>query len=256
MPYSEWDIIVIRIGLLGSTGRMGQWVSKLLCTEFTEKAALVVQVDQAKSIDSLFSSDVVIDFSSAEGTQTLIQSALKHRGRLPCLVIGTTGWNSTKNEELDQLVKKTPILVAPNFSIAVFAFKKILEQFSPLLESLHYTPVMTDIHHIHKKDAPSGTALSLQLSMDALNPSRIPIHSVRAGEVIGEHSVTFYGKGDRISIEHQAQDRSIFARGAIEVAIWIARNHAEVQRLQRVIGIDFYFEKIKENHLCSNSRKD
>lgn len=129
--------------------------------------------------------------------------------------------------------------------MGVFAVSEILKQFSPQLKALGYTPVLVEAHHCHKKDAPSGTALSLQKAIDPMQPSQIQTHSIRAGEVIGEHSVTFYGAGDRITLHHSAQDRSIFARGAIEVALWMARCRHELDDSREILGIDQYFRNLK-----------
>ena len=88
-----------------------------------------------------------------------------------------------------------------------------------MLEALGYTPVITETHHRHKRDAPSGTAISLQQCLQPFGD--IQTHSVRAGEVPGTHEVRFFGDHDELSIRHEARDRGVFASGAIEAALWL-----------------------------------
>jgi 4-hydroxy-tetrahydrodipicolinate reductase len=102
------------------------------------------------------------------------------------------------------------------------ALLHFLKSASPLLEKLGYTPVVTETHHKHKKDMPSGTAISIQRAIAPAGPGNVQTHSVRAGEIIGDHEVTFYGPGDHLTFGHFAQDRSIFARGAIDCALWLS----------------------------------
>lgn len=234
---------MIRVGLLGASGRMGLWVSKLLQTEFAAKAQLAANPARGEALDSLLSTDVVIDFSQPAAMLALAEAALKHTGPLPAFVVGSTGWKIDERHKLEELAKKTPVLMASNFSTGVLALLDILKQASPLLEKLGYTPVITEAHHKHKKDAPSGTAISIQRAIAPAGPGNVQVHSVRAGEVIGDHEVTFYGPGDHITIGHFAQDRSIFARGAIDVALWLAGRRGNAAA--GLIGIDKYFEEIK-----------
>ena len=234
---------MIRVGLLGASGRMGLWVSKLLQTEFAAKAQLAANPARGEALDSLLSTDVVIDFSQPAAMLALAEAALKHTGPLPAFVVGSTGWKIDERHKLEELAKNTPVLMASNFSTGVLALLDILKQASPLLEKLGYTPVITEAHHKHKKDAPSGTAISIQRAIAPAGPGNVQVHSVRAGEVIGDHEVTFYGPGDHITIGHFAQDRSIFARGAIDVALWLAGRRGNAAA--GLIGIDKYFEEIK-----------
>jgi 4-hydroxy-tetrahydrodipicolinate reductase len=125
----------------------------------------------------------------------------------------------------------------------VLALTEILRSAAPLLDRLGYQPVIVDTHHKHKKDSPSGTALSLQRAIAPAGPGNVQTHSIRQGEVIGDHEVTFYGAADHLTFGHFAQDRSIFARGAIQCALWLSSQRGSMTGF---IGIENYFKFLKE----------
>lgn len=230
-----------KIGVLGSKGRMGEWVTRLLAAEFPDKATLHATADRGEPFDGFLSCDAVIDFSSPAAALSLVGTALRNTGeQLPAFVIGSTGWKLDERRVLEQLAAKTPVLISSNFSTGVLGLLELLKQAAPLFERLGYTPVIVETHHKHKKDAPSGTALSLQRAISPAGPGNIQTHSVRAGEVIGDHEVTFYGPGDSVSLRHHAQDRSIFARGAIETAIWLSKSRAGHPE-GKLLSMDDYF---------------
>jgi 4-hydroxy-tetrahydrodipicolinate reductase len=236
---------VIRIGLLGAKGRMGRYVSDILARDFAQKAQLASTPGRGESPSPLLGTDVVIDFSSPTAMLSLAELALMHQGPLPAFVVGSTGWKIDERRKLEELSHRTPVLVASNFSTGVLALLDILKTASPWLERLGYTPVIVETHHKHKKDAPSGTALSIQRAISPAGPGNVQTQSVRAGEIIGDHEVTFYGSGDHITIGHFAQDRSIFARGAIDTALWLASKRGEA-RQPGLMTMDQYFQSLKE----------
>lgn len=239
------------MGLLGARGRMGKWVCQLIATEFEKVITLNSEVNREDPLEPLLKTDVVIDFSSPERMIQIVRLALKKPKNLPPFVVGSTGWNDQTSPYLEELGQKTSVLVAANFSMGIFTLSKILRQFSPLLKKLGYTSVIVETHHCHKKDSPSGTANFLKQSMSAAlgQPPLldIPIHSIRAGEVVGDHEVSFFGAADKITVGHFAQDRSIFARGAIQAALWLAQRQKENPEVKGVIGIEHYFESVKES---------
>jgi 4-hydroxy-tetrahydrodipicolinate reductase len=183
----------------------------------------------------------VIDFSSPEAMTALASAAIAqpHGTRLPVFVVGSTGWTKESLALLDALAKRTPVLMASNFSTGVLALQEILKTAAPMLKRLGYTPVLVDTHHRHKKDAPSGTARTLQRIISPDND--VQTHSVRAGEVIGDHEITFYGPGDHLTLGHFAQDRSIFARGAIDCALWMASHRDKTVKAGALIDISAFF---------------
>ncbi len=202
---------------------MGRSVIERVAADFAEQAEVVARVSSQDNVDDLANVDVIVDFSLPYGTDRLI-GWLKNRGeRAPLLVSGTTGLTDDVLDGLRQLGKNTKVLHSNNFSAGVAALTGILEFAVPVLEELGYTPVLTEAHHEHKLDAPSGTAKSLCETLQPDAPESIQVHSIRAGEVIGKHDVRFYGAHDEIVIGHEAKDRGLFARGAVDAALWLYR---------------------------------
>lgn len=232
---------MIRVGLLGARGRMGQWVARLLSTEFSSKARLEAQPVRGESLATLLGVDVVIDFSLPEAFTELAREALASNSALPAFVVGSTGWKAEQRAVVEELAQRTPVLMSSNFSTGVLALQQILKNATPMLGKLGYTPVLVDTHHRHKKDAPSGTALLLTRTMETAGATApIQTQSVRAGEIVGDHEITFYGPGDHIVLGHFAQDRSIFARGAIDAAIWLHESRPTL-RLGEVLSMERFF---------------
>jgi 4-hydroxy-tetrahydrodipicolinate reductase len=197
---------------------MGKVVQTLLNDQGLK---LTGMIGQGGDFESLQSSDVVIDFSLPAGVLSFIER-FGETEKPPALVVASTGWKLEERKLLEAYSKKAPLLISANFSMGVLALMEILRTASPLLEKLGYSPVIRETHHIHKKDAPSGTALSLQRVISPAGPGNVQTLSVRAGEIVGDHEVTFYGPADHLTFGHFAQDRTLFARGAIEAAHWLA----------------------------------
>ncbi len=239
---------MIRIGLLGSSGRMGTLITSLAQNEFKSDLEIIAMARKGDPLDPLLSADVIIDVSFPPVMTQLANLALKKGKDLPRFVVGSTGWSPEGLCLLEKLAGATPTLLSTNFSSGVFALSMMLKEYAPLFKKMGYVPVMIEKHHIHKKDAPSGTARTLQGSIDPVHPAQVQTHSVRAGEVIGDHEVTFYGAGDQITLSHHAQDRTIFARGAIETARWLATAKTS-SHSHRILGMSDYFESLKTNSL-------
>ncbi len=237
---------MIRLGLLGATGRMGTLITSLIQSEFKSEIEVVAFARKGDSLEPLLSTDVVIDVSLPPVMAQLASLAVKRAKNLPRFVVGSTGWAPEDYAVIESLSQLTPVLVASNFSSGVFALSMILKDYAPLFKKLEYTPVIIERHHCHKKDAPSGTARTLQKSISPQNPDQIQTQSIRAGEVIGDHEVTFFGAGDQITLSHHAQDRSIFARGAIQVAKWLTQAPPQTNK---TLGMSDYFESLKTESL-------
>lgn len=235
---------MIQFGLLGSHGRMGKWVSALLASDYSNRAALKVAANRGVDLNPLLQTDAIVDFSSPDATAELAAAAITKGGRLPVFVVGSTGWQPEQMSVLTMLAEKTPVLVSSNFSTGVLALQHILKTHSSLLMKLGYQPVMVETHHRHKKDAPSGTALLLNGTIQSSSQSGpIQTHSIRSGEVIGEHELTFYSSADKITLGHSAQDRSIFARGAIDAGIWLHEKRAQLNP-KHILSMQEYFTGI------------
>ena len=202
---------------------MGRAVIDTLTADFARQAEVAARISSQDTIDDFANVDVIVDFSLPDGTDRLI-GWLQNRGeRAPVLVSGTTGLADDVLDRLRKLGESTKVLHSNNFSAGVAALTSILEFAVPVLEELGYTPVLTEAHHEHKRDAPSGTAKSLCETLQPDAPDSIQVHSIRAGEVIGKHDVRFYGAHDEIVIGHEAKHRGLFAQGAVDAALWLCR---------------------------------
>ncbi len=183
--------------------------------------------------------DVALDFSHSRATPANL-AACCAAGKP--LLIGTTGLGSDTQHELERAARHIALLVAPNTSVGVTLLVELVRQCARALPALFDVEII-EAHHRHKKDAPSGTALALGQSVaDArgaeLDPAvllhRAGGHArkegdigfavVRGGDIVGEHTVLFAGPGEQVTLGHRATDRGVFARGALDAAVWLARH--------------------------------
>lgn len=203
---------------------MGTSVTDLIRKEYAGQAIVKASVDRNNGqIDDFKSVDAIIDFSLPAGTAALLSWFEAEVGQLPVYICGTTGLTDALSSRLKNLSDSTVVFHATNFSSGVAALSAILKFAMPMLKALSYTPLVTEIHHVHKLDAPSGTAVTLCNVISPNDPESVKVRSIREGEVVGKHDVTFAGAADRIVIGHEASDRSLFARGAIEAALWLCQ---------------------------------
>lgn len=184
----------------GVKGRMGRTLTTL------------VENDSSLSLqNNLETADVAIDFSSHAALAELLQRC----GNLKKpVVVGTTGHSPQNMKILQEMSKQIPILFSPNFSLGMAVCLEAAKQIAQQLKGLCQIEII-EAHHQTKKDKPSGAALKLA---QAVSDKEIPIHSIRAGDIIGDHTVVFVLAGERIELKHQAQSREVFARGAVLAA--------------------------------------
>jgi 4-hydroxy-tetrahydrodipicolinate reductase len=172
------------------------------------------------------------------------------------MVIGTTGFSKEDMKEIDPLIRSIPCVMASNMSTGVNLLLRILQDVARVLDD-EYDIEIIEAHHRLKKDAPSGTALKMaQVIADALHRSldevavytrkgligerakkEIGIQTIRAGDIVGEHTVIFGGLGERIEVTHKASSRDTFARGALRAALWISGKPAGLYDMQDVLGL-------------------
>lgn len=217
----------MRIALLGY-GRMGQTIEKI-AKERGNTIARIIDKDDDFNPEGI---DVAIDFSIPEAAAKNIENCLNNN--IP-VVSGTTGWL----QDYDKMValcseKKGAFLYASNFSVGVNIFFELNKVLAKMMKNIPgYTASMEETHHIHKVDAPSGTAITLAEGMiensdldgwilDNQEENKLPIHSIREGEVPGTHSIKYSSEVDDIFIEHKAHSRQGFALGAVIAAEWLA----------------------------------
>jgi 4-hydroxy-tetrahydrodipicolinate reductase len=196
-------------------GKMGREVDSVL----RERGHEPVPVLRGQA----FPADCVvgIDFTAPDGIEANITAALAAGARY---VVGTTGW-SDRRDAVAQVVtaKKGGLVHAANFSLGVNIFYLIVRQAGALLAPFpEYDPYILERHHREKKDAPSGTAKVLAGFLEAAGARDVPVTSLRAGGIVGDHTVGFDSGGDEILLEHRARSRRGFAIGAVLAAEWIA----------------------------------
>lgn len=239
-----------RIVLVGARGRMGLAVQSAAPEAGLAIAATVNSPDDLGA--ALDAGDVVVDFSAAHATARLLELAVAKRKPL---VIGTTGHDASTKESLRRLAAQVPTVWAGNFSVGVNLLFALTARAARTLGA-DYDAELIELHHRHKKDAPSGTAARLleiilaarQLDAGALkhgrvgltgerSPGEVGVHAVRGGDIVGEHTVLFAGPGERLELKHQATDRLIFARGALHAARWVVRQPPGLYDMQDVLGL-------------------
>jgi 4-hydroxy-tetrahydrodipicolinate reductase len=195
---------------------------------------------------------VAIDFSLHSATVELAEICAA-RG-IP-LIIGTTGHTDEERKRILVCTKSIPIVWAGNYSIGVNLLFHLTELSARVLGN-RYQPEIVEIHHKHKKDAPSGTALDLAGALEAAPAfveakrqsgrdgetgarpdGEIGLHALRGGEVVGEHTVFLFGEHDRIELTHRASDRRIFATGAYRAAHWAATRDPGLYSMRDVLGL-------------------
>jgi 4-hydroxy-tetrahydrodipicolinate reductase len=236
----------LRIALVGAAGRMGQ---AIIGVAESENAEIVAKSDLGDQVTSA-NADVLIDFSSAAAAEAICDAAMKSS---TALVIGTTGHLAKEKQAIDAAARKIPVVFASNFSIGVNALFSLTEQAAKILgENVDLEIVET--HHRMKKDAPSGTAKTLaEILQRARNTkklrhgregmigererSEIGIHSVRGGDVVGDHTVIFAGQGERLELTHRASSRETFARGALRAARWVMGKPPGLYDMRDVLGL-------------------
>lgn len=203
----------IRLAISGHRGRMGQALQRLM--EASAEVTYVGSVFDAQHrlcVDVCEQADVIIDFATPEATQVLLQQVAKP------ILIGTTGHALPLQSTLG-----IPILYAPNTSPGIQLLRQALVAIAPYLDDADIEIVET--HHKHKRDKPSGTALSLKATLEQLTHNRVPItiHALRGGGASGEHEVRFYWGEESLCLTHRSFSRDVYAKGAIKLALWLAK---------------------------------
>ncbi len=253
-----------KVGILGSTGRMGAHLIKnVLETDGLELSVLhvfdelKVAVPETTLITNdmktfLENCDVVIDFSAPVATQELLETALENPTPL---VIATTGFNEHQQNLLAEASKEMAVLYSSNMSAGIALLKQLVEQVSATLKDFDIEIV--EQHHRHKVDSPSGTALTLGefaakgrgLDLDAVRISgrdgqigartkdEIAVMALRGGDIVGRHTVGFYNDGEFLELNHTATSRETFSKGAIRAAAWLVDKESGLYSINDCLGI-------------------
>ena len=242
----------LRISLLGADGRMGEAISAAV--QSSVDLSIGARCDKGGVLDETISAgDVTIDFSSVEATKDICEACL--RSKTP-LVIGTTGHSAEQRKFIKTAAKSVPIVFAPNFSVGVNTLFWLTRKTAELLGS-DFDLEIVEMHHRLKKDAPSGTAQKLAEILSGVRKldmqkdvthgrhgmigerpgKEIGMHSLRGGDVVGEHEVIFAGPGEQLALTHRASSRETFARGALRAARWIVGKQPGLYSMEDVLGL-------------------
>jgi 4-hydroxy-tetrahydrodipicolinate reductase len=242
--------MALKILLNGARGKMGRAVAAAATDMGIEVAASTDLGDDLRA--AMKPVDVVVDFSSHQATRSLLETA-SACGKP--VVIGTTGHPQAEREDLLRLAARVPCVWTGNFSIGVNLLFALARRAARALGD-EFDVEILEMHHRMKKDAPSGTAARLleiileerKLDRGAVRHGRegitgerprgeVGVHSLRGGDVIGDHTVIFAGIGERLELAHRAGDRAVFARGALRAAQWVVARKPGVYDMQDVLGL-------------------
>ena len=255
---------MIKVGILGSTGRMGAHLIKnVLEDEDLELATLhvfdelktavpesvLITNDMEKFVEN---ADVIVDFSAPVATEALCEAVLKNPKPI---VVATTGFTPHQQNLLSEVAKVAPVLYSSNMSVGIALLKQLVRDVSSKLKDFDIEIV--EMHHRHKVDAPSGTALTLAefaaegrgLDLDKVRVSgrdgqigartkeEIAVMALRGGDIVGRHTVGFYNDGEYIELGHTATSRETFSKGALRAAKWLVNQDNGMYSINDAIGL-------------------
>ena len=241
-----------KVIITGSKGRMGH--ALIACAKKMPGLQIVAQIDKGDDLASVIDEgDVVIDFSSHSATADVAELCARHR---KALVIGTTGHTDTDTFEIQKHTKGIPVVWASNFSMGVNTLFWLTRKAAEILGP-DFDLEVVEMHHRLKQDAPSGTAKTLaEILADVrklhLNEAarhgraglvgertqgEIGVHSIRGGDVVGDHTVIFANVGERVELTHKASSRDTFANGALRAAQWLVKQKPGLYDMQDVLGL-------------------
>ena len=225
----------LKLAVCGATGRTGSRVAALAAQD--PRFHLLARVGRAQAAsfeDEIGACGAVVDFSVPEAT--VRWAAACARAKVP-LVVGTTGLTDVQRAQVGAAARKIPVFMAPNFSRGVTLLLHLAAEAARRLPG--YDAAIVETHHKAKKDAPSGTALRLAQSVREGRGGDEPVQtaSVRAGDVVGDHSLVFAGPFERLELSHKAESRDVFARGALEAALWCAKKKPGLYDMLDLLGL-------------------
>jgi 4-hydroxy-tetrahydrodipicolinate reductase len=256
----------MKVTICGAAGRMGRTILTLAKLDGEIQISGVLESDGNKAIGTgdpviysikdlksfLSETDSLIDFTNPESTLKNLEVAEEFK--VP-VVIGTTGFDEEQRNKIAEISKSVPIVFSPNMSVGVNILFKLVENVVKKIPD--YDIEIIEIHHNKKKDSPSGTAAKLleiaasslgkdinetavygRHSQDAVRKKgEVGLFSIRAGDIVGEHTVYLAGPGERIELTHRAHSRDTFASGALRAAKWVANQKPGLYDMIDVLGI-------------------
>jgi 4-hydroxy-tetrahydrodipicolinate reductase len=264
----------VRIAVLGAAGKMGRAIVRALADEPGAKlsiamdrpgaadlgqdagllagiapAGVALRADRPRAGEA----NVWIDFSAAGAAADNARAAADAGA---ALVLGTTGLHGADRERIGEAARRVPIVLSPNMSVGINVLLRLVSDAARALGP-GYDIEIVETHHRHKRDAPSGTALRLaeavaeatsrdldrtarysrQGDIGPRTPEEIGLQTLRGGDVVGDHTVFFFGLGERIEITHRASSRDTFARGAVRAALWLAGQTPGLYDMRDVLAL-------------------
>jgi len=249
----------VKIAIAGAGGRMGRTVIEAAAADSEIELVCAVDLPGSPAIGqpvgkikigadlaAVAAAEVVLDFTRPEGTLALLD-------RAQALVIGTTGFTEEDKDRIAQAAKRIPIVQAANFAVGVNTVYKLADMAARILGE-GYDVEIVEAHHRDKVDAPSGTALQLgEIIAGAMNkkdfvfgrrgmigerqPKQIGFHSIRGGDIVGEHTVIFAGVGERVEVTVRSQSRLTYANGALRAAKWLKGRPPALYAMTDVLGL-------------------
>jgi 4-hydroxy-tetrahydrodipicolinate reductase len=255
----------MKIGIAGCKGRMGSilvneihfggWKNIQLSggTVLPEDLGPSDFFVTADAEDLFKKSDVIIDFTAPGNTRSNAKLAAKHK---KALIVGTTGLSPADEKELAAAAKKTVVVYAANYSVGINVLLALAERAAEVLNE-EWDAEIFEAHHKNKVDAPSGTAIAIGKSVAAgrgvdlkkaavyaregetgkRKKGKIGFSVARGGDVVGEHTVYFYGEGERVELGHVATNRALFARGALRAALWTKGKKPGLYSMKDILGL-------------------
>ena len=244
---------MLELLITGKSGRMGQALLQAAAAE--PNVTVTSTHDVGEDLDAAFQKAAcAIDFTVHSFTPQVLDAALKHG---TSLVIGTTGHTDAERALIRHAAEKIPVVFASNYSVGVNTLFWLTRQAARILTQERFDIEVVEMHHHHKIDAPSGTARTL---LEILNsetgtsyendvahgrvgnigprkPREIGMHTLRGGDVVGDHTVIFAADGERVELSHKASSRLTFAAGAVHAAVWLQNKPAGLYDMQDVLGL-------------------
>jgi 4-hydroxy-tetrahydrodipicolinate reductase len=240
----------MKLTIAGASGRMGQTLLRLIeenPRDFSLADTLSDQSSASKIKAAFTKAEAVIDFTAPEASVIYAELAAAHG---IAHIIGTTGFSAKQEQKIKKASEKTIIVKSGNMSLGVNLLCALVKQTASRLGS-EFDVEILEMHHRNKIDAPSGTALMLgkaaaQGRKESFSPlvernckrgKGIGFASLRGGSIVGEHEVIFAGPSERLILSHSAEDRTIFARGALKAALWVKGKKPGLYSMQDVLGL-------------------
>ncbi len=214
-----------------------------------EKSGIRITADAEKVFKK---ADCIIDFTHPDSSMKFLEDAAALN---KAIVVGTTGFSHHQRELIQEMALRARVVMAPNMSVGVNLLLRLVQEAARVLSD--YDIEIVEAHHRHKKDAPSGTAIriaeviahTLNRDLDKVavyerkgiigerKPEEIGIQTIRAGDIIGDHTVLFAAPGERVELTHKASSRETFAAGAVKAAVWLADRESGLYDMQDVLGL-------------------